>query len=190
VAFYSETLSPNSSQSELGYRAFTYPIENFVAAFNRPRWPWGYGIGTESLGVQYVAKFFHATSPVIAVENGYGTLLLEFGVFGLFAWILMTVYVVKSCWKIVRSLKGTVFFPIAFVIGWFAFLVLFPFAFNGMVSYQNFVTNAYLWLLIGFLFRLPTLLPVSSAALGPDGLAATNQRQTTVRSVVPALERV
>ena len=190
VAFYSETMSPNSSQSELGYRVYDYPIQNFVAAFNNPRWPLGYGIGTESLGVQYVAKFFHATSPVGAVENGYGTLILEFGIFGLFAWILMTVYVVKGCWKIVRGLKGTVFFPIAFVIGWYAFLVLFPFAFNGMVSYQNFVTNAYLWLLIGFLFRIPAFLPVRSAELGPDGLAATNTRRTTVRTVIQAIEHV
>lgn len=190
MAFYTETMSPTSSQSELGYRVLEYPIENFVAAFSRPRWPLGYGIGTESLGVQYVAKFFHAASPVNAVENGYGTLVLEFGIFGLVAWILMTIFVVKGCWKIVRALRGTVFFPIAFVIGWYAFLVLFPFAFNGMVSYQNFVTNAYLWLLIGFLFRIPTFLPVRSVELTPRGLAATDARRTTARSVVHALEHV
>ncbi len=29
--------------------------------------------------------------------------------------------------------------------------------FNGMQAYQDFVLNAYLWLLLGILFRLPTL---------------------------------
>jgi hypothetical protein len=37
-------------------------------------------------------------------------------------------------------------------------LLLYPLTFGGMVPYQNFVTNAYLWLLVGILFRLPELL--------------------------------
>jgi hypothetical protein len=190
VAFYSETLLPSSSQSELGYRTYVYPIKNFIAAFDYPRWNLGYGIGTESLGVQYVAKFFHASSPVGGVENGYGTLVLEFGIVGLFVWLVMTFFIVRSCWKIVLSLRGSVFFPIAFVIAWFVFLVLFPFVFNGMVSYQNFVTNAYLWILIGFLFRIPKFVSAGTAKLTPGEVATSETRRTPVTSATRALGHV
>ncbi len=58
VAIYSETLTPGSSKSELQQRTWNYPLENFMHAFDYPRWPYGYGIGTGSLGVQYVARIF------------------------------------------------------------------------------------------------------------------------------------
>jgi hypothetical protein len=157
VAFYSETLLPSSSGYELGYRTFDYPLLNFITVFQYPKWPYGYGIGTESLGVQYVARFFKVQPPIYGVENGYGTLILEFGVLGLVIWILMTFSIIKACANIVVSLRGSPWFPIAFVIAWYAFLLLFPFTIGGMVSYQNFTVQAFLWLLIGILFRLPKL---------------------------------
>ena len=155
VAFYTETLSLNSPKSELIYRMFEYPWQNFAAAFDSPRWLYGYGIGTASLGTQYVWLFFRVASPAGGVENGYGTLILEFGVLGLVLWIVMSVAICRSCWKVARTLKGSPWFPLGFMLFWFAFLLLIPFTFNGMVSYQNFVLNAYLWLLIGVLFRVP-----------------------------------
>jgi len=157
VAFYTETLSPNSPKSELSQRVFAYPWQNLTAAFDSGRWLYGYGIGTASLGTQYVWLFFKVGSPVGGVENGYGTLVLEFGVLGLFLWIVMSAAICGSCWKIARQLKGSPWFPLGFMLFWFAFLLLVPFTFNGMVSYQNFVLNAYLWLLIGVLFRLPSI---------------------------------
>jgi hypothetical protein len=36
--------------------------------------------------------------------------------------------------------------------------------FNGMQPYQDFVLNAYLWLLLGILFRLPTIAVTSQYA--------------------------
>lgn len=165
VAFYSETLSPYSSQSELSYRALDYPFKNFLDVFKYPQWPWGYGIGTCSLGVQYVARFFKVAPPIGGVENGYGTLILEFGIAGLLVWLFLTAAISKACLKVVRMLKGTPWFPLAFMIFWFVFLLLVPFTYGGMVSYQNFVMNAYLWLLIGILLRIPTL-PLSVTAPG------------------------
>jgi hypothetical protein len=46
--------------------------------------------------------------------------------------------------------------------------VLLPFTFGGMPAYQNYVLNAYLWLLVGILFRLPHL--VNAPASGPRPL--------------------
>jgi len=67
LAIYSETLTPGSSASELQNRIWDYPLRNFLGAFNYDRWPYGYGIGTSSLGVQYVAKFFHG--PAVGVRG-------------------------------------------------------------------------------------------------------------------------
>jgi hypothetical protein len=38
------------------------------------------------------------------------------------------------------------------------FILLIPFSYNGMTAFQNYIYNAYLWLLLGILFRLPSLV--------------------------------
>jgi len=177
LAFYSETLSLDSPQSELMERLGNYPLQNFRGAFNYPRWPYGYGIGTASLGVQYVTRFFHAAPPAPAVENGYGQLVVEMGIFGLILWIIMSIAVVWSCWKIVRKLKGSPWFPLAFAIFWYVFLLLVPITYFGLVAYQNFVQNAYVWLLIGILFRLPSI------ALSAEFAAQQSAAQAPLRWV-------
>ncbi len=157
LAFYSETLSPGSSTGELGYRAWDYPIQKFLKAFSYPRWPYGYGIGTNTLGTQYVARIFKAKPMGVGVESGYGALIVEMGVGGLLLWLVMSLAIVFSAWRVVKKLKGSPWFPLAFMIFWYAFLLLFPITFAGMQPYQDFVLNAYLWLLLGILFRLPKL---------------------------------
>jgi hypothetical protein len=168
LAIYSETLSPSSPTSELGYRSWAYPLQNFVAAFNYPRWPYGYGIGTASLGGQYVARIMHASPMNIGVENGYGQLLIELGIVGLLLWILLAFAITRSAWRAARNLKGTVWFPIGFAIFWYVFLLAFPMSFYGFVAYQDFVMNAYFWLMLGILFRVsefPRNLPIAQTIM-------------------------
>jgi hypothetical protein len=62
-----------------------------------------------------------------------------------------------SAWRVVRQLKGSPWFPLAFMIFWYAFILLVPLTFEGLQPYQDFILNAYLWLLLGVLFRLPKL---------------------------------
>jgi hypothetical protein len=157
VAFYTETLSPSSSASELQNRTWDYPLRNFLGAFSYDRWPYGYGIGTTSLGTQYVARIFHAKPPVIGVESGFGALVVEMGIGGLILWFVMSFAILLSAWGVVKKLRGSPWFPLAFVIFWYAGLLLIPITFTGMQPYQDFVLNAYFWLLLGILFRLPTL---------------------------------
>lgn len=157
VAIYTETLSPTSSASEFGYRAWNYPLDNFLKAFQYDRWPYGFGIGTASLGGQYVTRIMQVPPMGVGVENGYGTLIVEMGIGGLALWLVMTFVIIFTAWKEVRKLKGTPWFPLGFMIFWYAFLLLFPMTFAGMAAYQDFVFNAYLWLLIGILFRLPSI---------------------------------
>jgi hypothetical protein len=168
LAIYEETLMPNRPTSELTHRGWTYPVQNFLGAFDYGRWPYGYGIGTTALGGQYVARFFNAKPPVIGVESGFGTLVVEMGIGGLILWIIMSVVILFSAWKIVKKLKGSPWFPIGFVIFWYSFFLLLPATFGGMVAYEDFLLNAYFWLLLGVLFRLPTMtLSAQFAANAP-----------------------
>lgn len=168
VAFYSETLSPTGEASELKGRTWDYPIANFLAAFGYERWPYGYGLGTTSLGTQYVARFFNAKPPVMAVENGFGTLVVEMGIGGLVLWFIMSFAILFSAWRVVKQLRGSPWFPLAFMIFWYAGLLLMPITFQGLQAYEDFVLNAYFWLLLGILFRLPSLaLSAQFAATAP-----------------------
>ena len=56
-----------------------------------------------------------------------------------------------------QKLKGSPWFPIAFMIFWYAFLLLLPMTFKGIQLYEDSVLIAFLWLLLGSLFRLPTI---------------------------------
>ena len=156
-AFYSETLSPTSSASELRNRTWDYPLNNLILALQHPRWLYGDGTGTASLGMQYVAKVLGQPPINFWVENGWGTLILEMGILGPILWIAWTTSLLYFSWKVVRQLRETAYFSLALSIFWYALLLLVPFSYNGMAPYQNYVMNAYLWLLIGVLFRLPHL---------------------------------
>jgi len=157
LAIYEETLSPDNSTSELGRRTWDYPVRNFLAAFDYPRWPYGYGIGTTALGGQYVARFFGVRPTVVGVESGFGALVVEMGVGGLVLWIVMSAAIVFASWKVLKKLKGTAWFPLGFVIFWYAFILFYPATFAGIQAYEDFVLNAYVWLLLGILFRLPDI---------------------------------
>jgi hypothetical protein len=72
----------------------------------------------------------------------------------LLLWVVLAFSVSRSAWQATKKLKGTVWFPIAFAIFWYAFLLVFPMSFYGFIAYQDFVMNAYFWLLLGILFRV------------------------------------
>jgi hypothetical protein len=176
LTIYSETLTPGSSSSELQNRTWDYPLRNFLGAFDYDRWPYGYGIGTSSLGVQYVARIFHAAPVGVGVESGFGTLVLELGIGGLILWFIMSIAIIVSAWKIVKKLRGSPWFPIAFSIFLYAIVLLMPMTFTSMVAYEDFVINAYFWLMLGVLFRLPTLPLSAQFANAPAPAPGTRLR--------------
>jgi hypothetical protein len=77
-----------------------------------------------------------------------------------------------AAWRVVRKLKGSPWFPLAFIIMWYAFILLFPMTFAGIQAYEDFILNAYLWLLLGILFRLPSIALSSQFAAGAADAAA------------------
>jgi hypothetical protein len=171
IAFYRETLLPSSSAYEMKSRSWDYPIANLKGAFTVPNWVIGNGIGTASLGTQYVSKLTGQPAPNFWVEEGYGILIVEMGILAPILWLLWTGAMLFFAWKVVRQLQRTRFFPIAFAIWWYAFLLLYPITFGSFATYQNYISNAYLWLLVGILFRLPQLQSASAglAAFPPRG---------------------
>jgi hypothetical protein len=170
IAYYTETLLPSSSGYELDNRTWDYPLRNLSDAFDRPNWFLGNGIGTASLGGQYVAKVIGISPLNLGVEEGYGVMIVEMGIIAPFLWILWTASLLYYGWGAVRPLRQTRFFPIALAIFWFAFLLLYPMTFGGIAAFQNYTYNIYFWLLVGVLFRLPeiqastpSLVPMPSA---------------------------
>lgn len=174
IAFYTETLFPQSSAYEGTWRGFGYPLKNLELAFTAPNWVLGNGIGVGSLGRQYVAEVLNQPPPEIWVEEGFGVLIIELGVVAPFLWLLWSGALLYFCWKILCTLRGTRFFPLAFAIVWYALLLLIFLTWGGLSIYQNYINNAYLWLLVGILFRLPNLLqntPSVAVSLRPEAVS-------------------
>ncbi|HEV2386640.1 MAG TPA: hypothetical protein VGS20_05225 [Candidatus Acidoferrales bacterium] len=164
--YYYELLSPESPSSVLAFRTGAYPLSEFEKALEYADWTTGYGTGTASLGVQYVTTLLNAPEPAASpVENGYGDLIVEWGILGPILWMVMGAALVVSGWRVTRRLSATPLYPLALAILWFAFWLLFPLTWGSMTTYQNFVVNAYLWILVGVLFRLPGLVATREATM-------------------------
>jgi hypothetical protein len=88
-------------------------------------------------------------------------LIVELGIVGLILWIVLGFSISISAWKVVKELRGTPWFPLAFVVFLFSFLLFFPMTFTSFSMFQDFVISAYLWLLIGILFHLRVFPKVS-----------------------------
>jgi hypothetical protein len=177
IAFYSETLFPSSSAYQLSNRSWDYPIQNLMSSFQQGSWVVGHGLGTASLGRQYVAKLLGKPALKIGAEEGYGVMILEMGVLAPILWILWTAALLYYAWKTVRQLRGTRFFPLAFAFLWYAFMLLYPSTYASLNDYQNYISNAYLWLLAGILFRLPDILATSEL---PAVVGLPDQESTAV----------
>jgi hypothetical protein len=91
-------------------------------------------------------------------------MVVEMGIGGMILWMVMSITVLFHAWKVVIGLKGSPWFPLGFMIFWYAGVLLIPMTFSAMTPYQDFIMNAYMWLLLGVLFRLPKLALSASQA--------------------------
>lgn len=157
-AFISETLAPGSGEvSDVANRGWDYPVKNLNLAIGEGDVFTGHGTGMSSLGMQYVSRFLGEEFPYFGVESGFGALIVEMGIFGLILWLIWSSVLIRAGWKITRELRGTVYFPLAFAIWWYIIIALILSMYLTIAVYENFVNNAYLWLFVGVLFRLPKL---------------------------------
>ena len=157
-AFISETLSWHGEGSELIKPRLGLSRAKSHGAIQEGNLLTGHGTGISSLGMQYVSRFLDSRSPAFSVESGYGSLIVEMGIFGLILWFIwVSVLALAGMEDRSKMLRQTVYFPLGFAIWWYAVVDLVLLMYFGMQPYQNFVNNAYLWLLIGVLYRLPKL---------------------------------
>jgi hypothetical protein len=180
-AFVSETLFQESGGSDLSNRGWDYPVQNLMEAFQEGDLLVGHGTGMSSLGMQYVSRFLGEQLPNISVESGFGTLIVEMGIFGPILWLIWASVILWQGWKVVRKLRETVYFPLGFAIWWYAVIALVLFMHLTMALYQNFVNNAYLWLLLGVLFRLPKLAQMPQPVPMPKHVRAISRWQFASR---------
>lgn len=162
--FYAETLNPSSPYAEYSTRPQSH-LRSTVFAWEQSGLI-GHGTGSSSLGLQYVAPLLpeeEAYKFRDQIEGGYAVVLWEWGVVGLVLWLWWSLVLLKAMVQIVRKLRGTHYFWLGTTISLCIFCILFPSFSMGMQIYQNYLTQAFLWFLMGLLFRLPEL-----AAQGPE----------------------
>lgn len=173
LEFYTDTLLPNSTDYQLGFRTWDYPVKNLLMAFDQPNWVWGNGIGTTALGTQYVQKLLGNSAHPPSVEEGFGTMIVEMGILAPFLWILWSASILYFAWKVARDLRHTQYFPIALAITWYCFVLLFLWTWGSMDAFENYTCNIFLWLLVGVLFALPEIAHKSGGlAVAADVTAA------------------
>jgi len=165
--WYRQTLDPRSSENEWSFRWDAYggdtrrgiDIGGLV----------GQGTGTESLGQQYLYGDSGAI-PVgsYQVEGGYASIAVEWGAVGLALWTLWTLAWLYRQWRCIRAAPSGQLRAMGLVLwGWMIFFLIIGF-FGGLQGYQNYVPNAYFWLLSGVIFGLPQLAASSEEEL-PQG---------------------
>jgi O-antigen ligase len=145
---------------------FTRPVQYWkdtVFAFNESGL-FGHGTGTESLGLPYlyhIDLYEDFDTGLYRVEGGYASVLWEWGVVGLILWLLWTSAVVWGLARQSRLLKGTGWYAMVVCTTIYALFLLFPWFYMGLNFYQQYVAQAYLWFMIGVVYRLPSLRAVT-----------------------------
>ena len=151
--WYSQTLDPRSPNSEWSQRINAYAEDTrigieFGGMFGR-------GTGTESLGKQYLSGDPNSVEGQYLVEGGYASLAVEWGIVGLALWIAWSISWVARQWGAIKDARGQRGAAAGFVLFcWMLYFLFFGF-FGGLPGFQNYVGNAYFWLLSGMIFALP-----------------------------------
>lgn len=156
--FMSETIDPRRRASEFDHRPASY-WRNNVDAYQRGGLL-GHGTGSASLGRQYLTPFLseqQAYQYRAQTEGGYASVLWEWGVVGLVLWVWWSLALMKALYTATRQSAGTRFFWVAASISVCVFIVLFPIFYMGMQVYQNYVTQALLWFLVGMVLRFTSI---------------------------------
>jgi hypothetical protein len=155
--FYVRTINPNSPHSEFRSRpegSWSSIISSYKSSGLR-----GHGTGTASLGLQYVGSYDAAqeNTNVYYTEGGFSSVLWEWGVVGLILWLFWSILLMVKLVQKVRELRFTRFYWIAVAVALYSFFLLFAWFYLGMQVYQQYVAQAFLWFMVGVVFRLPQL---------------------------------
>jgi hypothetical protein len=154
LEWYQSTLDPRSPQNEWTYRWSVYGRGTVEGV--RIGGLFGIGTGQESLGKPYLQDDPDSNQGLYQVESGFGSVAVEWGIVGLSLWILWTL---KWLWRAGSSVRQSRDGPpgvaaAGFVLaGWLILTMTVQF-FTGYSAFQNFLQNAYFWLISGIVFGL------------------------------------
>lgn len=155
AAWYRTTLDPRLDTNEWSFRWRSYSTATVGGL--RAGGLFGRGTGTESLGLQYLYPGTPPDEAGYRVEGGYASVAVEWGVVGLALWLLWSLAWVGRQWTRIRRVRGD---PVAaaglLLLGWVVGLLFLQFAI-GLQSFQNYLANAYFWLLSGVVLSLPRI---------------------------------
>jgi len=138
-------------------------MDNLIMAFQHDRWL----EDTERERLRWdciCCELSRRTHPTIGVENGYGDLLIEFGILGRFYGYCGSPLCSGPDGKSSTS-SADGLFSLGVAIWWYAVVLLIMLVYFGLPAYQNYVNNAYLWLLVGVLYRLRNWLSCHRSSL-------------------------
>jgi hypothetical protein len=107
--------------------------------------------------------------------------IVEFGILGPVLWFVWVSAMLYYGWRVLKTLRQTVYFPIGFAIWWYSFVLLVLLMYLGQQAFQDFVDNANLWLMIGILFRLPALAQMPLPVAAPKYLRTLTRWQFAAR---------
>ncbi len=168
--WYRQTLDPRSPENEWSFRwdgwqdntARGIEIGGLI----------GQGTGRESLGKQYLyGDADGAPAGSYQVEGGYASVAVEWGAVGLALWTLWTVAWLYRQWRCIRAAPSGSLRALGLVLfGWMIFFLVVGFV-GGLQGYQNYIPNAYFWLLSGVIFGLPQLAASAEEKLPQDALS-------------------
>jgi len=151
--WYAETLDPRSPFNEWAARAEAAYV-NTIGGLKIGGLT-GDGTGTESLGKQYLSGDPNSIEGRYTVEGGYASVAVEWGAVGVTLWLVWSIVWVTRQWRKIRSARGHRSAAVGFVLfAWMLFFLFFGFV-GGLQAFQNYITNAYFWLLSGLVFALP-----------------------------------
>lgn len=153
LAFYLATLNPLSGANEWAFRwdLFTTNIQRGIGLGGLI----GLGTGTESLGKQYLyGGVNYSVTGLYAIEGGYAAVAAEFGLVGLALWLLWTISWTQRQLRLVWAQHDGPFRSAGLVlVAWIVIFLLIEFV-TGFQAFQNYLANAYFWLLSGVVFGI------------------------------------
>jgi hypothetical protein len=167
--WYTETLDPRSSFDEWRFRtdAVIDNTERGLAIGGL----FGQGTGTESLGRQYLTADPDQIAGLYQVEGGYASIAVELGIIGVGLWLAWSIGWSARQWRCIKEGRGDRAAAAAFVLFcWMLSFLFYGFA-SGLAGFQNYIANAYFWLLSGVMFAVPSA--VTAGKYGWRSLAQT-----------------
>jgi hypothetical protein len=178
VAYLSERLDPrvstNEWQSRINtWRAATTEGVTIGGAI-------GAGTGAGSLGLQYLGEGSSQglITGVAQVEGGYASVGQQWGLIGLLLWLGWTIAWTGRLWRCSKGARGTPLAGLGLLITSWVVIFLFVSFVGGFQSFQNYYTNAYLWVFFGIVFAFPAIIGSRSEGEPRQSAGATLRRST------------